>query len=182
MDVLISRSAGRARAMKLLLRISMKVALLVGIKLSREADVRCLRRSFRSNANVEYQRLTICNGSFADIVNGFLLLNFSHCDIFELTREINRPDRDICRHGNSGAFLDDRYIQHRPILATHDAICAGNFRRQVVGRLCAEMHDVITDINIRGYCRLRLGHGRVSPPGVHSRLSRKGLTERPVRL
>ena len=92
----------------------------------------------------------ICNGSFADIVNGFLLFNLSHRDILELARQVYGPDCDICRHGNGGAFLDNRHVQHRPILAAHDAVCAGNIGRQLVGRLRAEMHDVIADINIRG--------------------------------
>jgi hypothetical protein len=126
--------------------------LLIRIELLLVANFGGLCRPFRLDGNIEDQRFAVGYRRYADVLNRWRLAGFidtTHCDVFELPGEIHRLYADITGRRNAIFLANDRDIDHRAVFAADYVIGAGNFGRQLVGRLRAEVHDVIPNIHRR---------------------------------
>jgi hypothetical protein len=88
----------------------------------------------------------IGDGSLADIVNRVLFLDLAHRDILELSGQVDRFYANVRRYRAVIGLAQDGHREHRPILAAHDVVGAGDFRGQCIGRLGAEVDNMVADI------------------------------------
>ncbi len=75
-----------------------------------------------------------------------MLVYLAHRDILELPRQVDRFYGNLRRHGNIIGFAKDGHGEHCTILAAHDVVSAGDLGGQRIGRLGAEVNDVLANI------------------------------------